>query len=391
MAAPAAVDGFDYGFRIGFPFEAQMSQPSTNAPGNGGDVDSKLDSLISRIQSLSGEAEVQRPKQQPRPAAGASPVAARPPRQHPQAAGAPTAPAARPPRAAPPTQVSHPQPGPAFPGSVPAQPTATPLPIGFKPSRDEPWRPLEPDDMQSAGINETLLEAIIYRYLQNIGEAEGRKIADQVKLSFRMIEPMLTRLKMEQNVAYKSSTATNDYVYVLTETGRAIARNHITDCTYYGSCPVPLREYIASVKRQTIEGQYPKKADLLNAFNDLLISPKMLEKLGPAVASGRGMFLFGFPGNGKTSIAERVTGAFGKYVWIPRAIDIDGDVLRVFDPMCHELAMPESGSGLLDIGGFDKRWVRIERPTIVAGGELTMDMLEVQATAKATSASRRCS
>jgi predicted ATPase with chaperone activity len=164
----------------------------------------------------------------------------------------------------------------------------------------------------------------------------------------------------------------------LTETGRAIARNHITDCTYYGACPVPLREYIASVKRQTIEGQYPKKKDLLHAFKDLLINPRMLEKLGPAVASGRGMFLFGFPGNGKTSIAERVTGAFGKYVWIPRAIDIDGDVLRVFDPMCHNLAMPEAGSGLLDVAGFDKRWVRIERPTIVAGGELTMDMLEVQ-------------
>ncbi len=390
-----------------------MSQASTNASANGGDVDSKLDSLISRIQSLSGEGDAQRPKQQPRPAAGANPVAARPTQPpSPPARPAPVAPpgpappsppqpAARPgasrataaaPNAAPnaavgPTSPNAARPGvarpaapvadPQRPGNVPAKANATAL-LGFAPSRDEPWRPAEPDDMASAGINETLLEAIIYRYLQNIGEAEGRKIADQVKLSFRLIEPMLVRLKMEQNVAYKSSTSTNDYVYILTESGRAIARNHISDCTYYGSCPVPLREYIASVKRQTIEGQYPKKDDLLAAFRDLLINPKMLEKLGPAVASGRGMFLFGFPGNGKTSIAERVTGAFGKYVWIPRAIDIDGDVLRVFDPMCHELAMPEAGSGLLDIGGFDKRWVRIERPTIVAGGELTMDMLEVQ-------------
>lgn len=232
--------------------------------------------------------------------------------------------------------------------------------------------------MQSAGVNETILEAIVYRYLQNVGEAEGRRIADQVKLPFRMVEPLLTRLKMEQNVAFKSATATNDYVYVLTESGRSIARNHLSDSTYYGACPVPLTEYISSVKRQTIEGQHPKKKDLLAAFNDLLINPKMLDKLGPAVASGRGMFLFGFPGNGKTSIAERVTGAFGKYVWIPRSVDIDGDILRVFDPMCHMLANPEAGSGLLDIAGFDKRWVRIERPTIIAGGELTMDMLEVQ-------------
>lgn len=368
-----------------------MSQPPSNAPANG-DVDSKLDSLISRIQSLSGEGKAERPKQQPRPAAGATPVSTRPAQPRP-AAGPAARPASGPSPAAagqsppgnpatsrpavaasPPTQQSSPA---AASAGKPAKPSL-PMPLGFKPERNEPWRPIEPEDMYTAGVNETILEAIIYRFLLNIGEAEGRKVADQVKLPFRMVEPLLTRLKMEQNVAYKNSTATNDYVYTLTESGRGIARNHIADCTYYGACPVPLAEYITSIKLQTIEGQYPKRKDLLHAFKDLLINPRMLEKLGPAVASGRGMFLFGFPGNGKTSIAERVTGAFGKYIWIPRAIDIDGDVLRVFDPMCHELAMPDAGLGLLDIGGFDKRWVRIERPTIVAGGELTMDMLEVQ-------------
>ncbi len=385
-----------------------MSQP-TDTPGSG-DVDSKLDSLISRIQSLSGDAQDDRPRQQPRPASGVQPSATRPtpslepgagpetglgyvtgslseaiggpgmPRPAPRSPGgvAPGAPVARPTR--PPAR--HPAQGPPSPtplgGPVSPNVKALPMPLGFQPSRDEPWRPAEPEDLKSGGINESILEAIVYRFLLNIGEAEGRKVADQVKVPFRLVEPLLTRLKMEQNVAYKNSTATNDYVYVLTESGRQIARNHLHDCTYYGSCPVPLDDYIASVKRQTIEGQYPKKQDLLKAFSDLLINPRILEKLGPAVASGRGMFLFGFPGNGKTSIAERVTGAFGKYVWIPRAVDIDGDILRVFDLMCHSLCMPEATSGLLDAGGFDKRWVRIERPTIIAGGELTMDMLEVQ-------------
>ncbi|TWU49871.1 ATP-binding protein [Rubripirellula reticaptiva] len=340
-----------------------------------GDVDSKLDSLISRIQTLSAGGT---------PAASLASLATSQPESSAPQPNSP-AQAARPapaPAAAEAQRPSGSPSGPAIarPTGEPAQPrpARSPEPLGFKPSRDEPWRPGEPADMVAAGVNETLLEAIIYRFIRNIGEAAGRRIADQVKLPFGMIEPLLTRLKAEQNVAYKNSTSTNDYVYMLTESGRAIARGHMQDCTYYGACPVPLKEYIASVKRQTIEGQYPKKQDLLNAFKDLLINPAMLNKLGPAVASGRGMFLFGFPGNGKTSIAERVTGAFGKYVWIPRAIDIDGDVLRVFDPMCHELAMPEAGSGLLDIGGFDKRWVRIRRPTIIAGGELTMDMLEVQ-------------
>ena len=104
----------------------------------------------------------------------------------------------------------------------------------------------------------------------------------------------------------------------------------------------------------------------------------MLIKLGPAVNSGKGMFLFGFPGNGKTSIAERVTASFGKYIYIPRAISMDKDVVRLFDPMNHIEAPAEETDGLLADDHIDKRWVRIERPTIVVGGELTMDHLEIQ-------------
>ncbi len=252
------------------------------------------------------------------------------------------------------------------------------MPPGFQPARDEPWRPNEPETVASCGVPESLLEAIIFRFLLSIGECEGRSVADQLKLPFRMVEPLLTRFKMEQNVAYRSATATNDYVYVLTENGRLMARNHNKDCTYYGACPVRLRDYIASVKLQSVECQHPKREDLKRAFSDLLINPKMLDKLGPAVNSGRGMFLFGYPGNGKTSIAERITSAFGKYIWIPRAVEVDGEIMRVYDPMNHELAMPEAGTGFLDSSGFDKRWVRIKRPTLIAGGELTMDMLEVQ-------------
>lgn len=249
--------------------------------------------------------------------------------------------------------------------------------LGFRPHRNEPWRPFEPENVQTGGINETILEAIVYRFLFNIGECEGRRIADQVRVPYRLVDPLLARMKMEQNVAYKNATATNDYVYILTESGRSIARSYSIDSTYFGACPVPLAHYIESVKIQSIEGQYPKKADLEHAFSDLLINPKMLGRLGPAVASGRGMFLFGFPGNGKTSIAERVTGAFGHYVWVPRAVDVDGEIMRVYDPMSHELAPLDASVGLLDELAYDKRWVRIKRPTIVAGGELTMEMLEV--------------
>ena len=350
-------------------------------------VDQKLDSLISRLQLLGGEGK--RPQQGQQPSSSDA-TAGSPPTGEPQ--GVPNSAAVTgtgsgkgppKPRQASARSWSQVKPTRSAPqqyrsGRAEWQTAQGRLPEGFKPSVDEPWRPREPADLRSAGVNETLLEAVIYRFLINVGEAEGREIADQVKLPFTMIEGLLARLKMEQHVAYKSTTATHDYVHVLTETGRKVARSHLRDSTYYGACPVPLRDYIASVLYQTIDGQRPHKSDLQNAFRDLLISPRLLDRLGPAVASGRGMFLFGAPGNGKTSIAERITGAFGRYVWIPRAIDIAGEVLRVFDPMCHRSVMPESEGGLIDSSGFDKRWVRIERPTIVAGGELTMEMLEVQ-------------
>lgn len=104
----------------------------------------------------------------------------------------------------------------------------------------------------------------------------------------------------------------------------------------------------------------------------------MFLRLGPAVNSGRGMFLFGFPGNGKTSIAERVTAAFGEAIWIPRAIGVDGDIIRLYDPNHHiQAPLPES-SGLLNETKIDKRWIRIKRPTIIVGGELKMENLELQ-------------
>lgn len=245
----------------------------------------------------------------------------------------------------------------------------------FKPSRDETWRPAPPTRSE---INETLLEAIVYRFLLAVGEATGREVSDHVKLPFRMVEPVLERLKAEHHAAYKSATSANDYVYVLTQEGRHTARGHLRDGAYADSCPVSIDQYLESVRRQGMAGQHPQQRDLQAAFEDLLISPQMLDRLGPAVASGKGMFLFGYPGNGKTSIAERITKAFGKYIWIPRAIEVAGEVIRLWDPMCHTLEMPESSGGLLDSCGYDKRWVRVLRPTIVAGGELTMDMLEIQ-------------
>ena len=170
----------------------------------------------------------------------------------------------------------------------------------------------------------------------------------------------------------------NDYICRLTEKGRALAKDYSNSCTYFGTCPVNFEDYCSSVEAQTINNQSPGQDDLDRAFSDLLIDPAMMIRLGPAVNSGRGMFLFGFPGNGKTSIAERITKSFGPYVWIPRSISLDRDIVRIFDPMNHEECPPEMGEGIMDDAPYDHRWVRIRRPTIVVGGELKMEHLELQ-------------
>lgn len=244
--------------------------------------------------------------------------------------------------------------------------------------RDEPFIPRIPKTLDETGISETLVEELIMRFLLSRGEASGRMIASQVRLPFLLIEPILNRLKYEQMTAYRGANSVNDYIHVLSEQGRERARQYNLRTTYFGAAPVRLEDYCQAVKLQSVETQRPKREELLQAFKDLLIDKRMLTKLGPAVNSGRGMFLYGYPGNGKTSIAERVTQAFGKYIWIPRAIAIDGEVMRIYDPMNHEPAPVARGDGYLNDSGVDERWIRIRRPTIIAGGELTMDMLEVR-------------
>jgi predicted ATPase with chaperone activity len=169
----------------------------------------------------------------------------------------------------------------------------------------------------------------------------------------------------------------NDYEYQLTDTGRERARRYVEHCTYFGAAPVSLKDYVRSVEAQSLTKQHPTVEDLQRAFEDLLINKRMLTRLGPAINSGRGMFLFGAPGNGKTSIAERITRAFGQYIWIPRAIGIDGEIIRLFDPNSHEEAPLPANTALWDGAQVEKRWIRIRRPTIVVGGEVMMENLEV--------------
>ena len=243
--------------------------------------------------------------------------------------------------------------------------------------KSEEWTPAEPDSLNEGGLTDGEVEALILKTLNGRSEATGRYLSDHLKLPFRLIDPLLHSMKQDRLVAHKGAAPMNDYIYNLTDVGRERAKKFAEHCTYFGAAPVPLDSYIESVKHQTLANQHPTEEDLHRAFEDLLIDKTMLMRLGPAINSGRGLFLFGAPGNGKTSIAERITKAFGQAIWIPRAIGIDGEIMRLFDPGMHEEMPLPANEGLLDYCKIDQRWVRIRRPTIVVGGELTMEQLEV--------------
>ena len=239
------------------------------------------------------------------------------------------------------------------------------------------FAPVEPDSFRDAGLTDSEVEALALKFLLARGDATGREIADQIKLPFVLVNELLRELKDSRLVVHRGSAPMNDFQYQLSDLGRERGRRYSQHCTYFGSAPVSLKNYIASVKAQSLAGQHPTADDLQRAFEGLLLGKSILDRLGPAINSGRGLFLFGPSGNGKTSIAERVTAAFGREIWIPRAIGVDGEIIRLFDPMNHKETPLAPGSGLYDNRKIDKRWVRVRRPTIVAGGELTISQLEV--------------
>ncbi len=239
------------------------------------------------------------------------------------------------------------------------------------------YLPIEPESFRQADLTDSEVEALILKFLLARGDATGRDIADQVKLPFVLIDELLRTVKNDQLVVHKGSAPMNDYQYQLTDLGRERARRYSAFCTYFGSAPVSLKDYIASVEAQSLTRQHPTVEDLRHAFEDLLLNQRMFGRLGPAINSGRGLFLYGAPGNGKTSIAERVTRTFGQHIWIPCTIGIEGEIVRLHDPANHEELPLDPNAGLIDQRKIDRRWIRVRRPTIITGGELTMSALEV--------------
>jgi predicted ATPase with chaperone activity len=257
---------------------------------------------------------------------------------------------------------------------------ARPNEIKKKPLEEEPSERFQPtpiEDWHETGLPETLLEALVVKYLFMVGEQTGRNIALALCLPPKSVLDMLKTLKNAQLAYYKDTASASDFTYALSEAGRDRARKLFEESMYAGPAPVPIRDYVKAVAAQSIRLERPGVDAVRKAFDDILISEAMLNRLGPAINSGRGLFLYGAPGNGKSSIAERITRCFGMDIWIPHAVWADGDIIKFYDPQCHE-RVDTGRPSILKGQAHDARWVKIKRPTIIVGGELTMNALELQ-------------
>ncbi len=238
--------------------------------------------------------------------------------------------------------------------------------------------PLAPQDLAGANVPEGLIEALVMKFILHEVTVSGRAIADNLGLPFATIGGLLARMKGDQWVVYRGTAPVGDYMYQLTSQGTDAALRLWRQGSYCGHAPVSFEEYVASVEAQGTSTYRPKMADVRRVFAPLNLEDSLLARVGQALDAGSGFFLYGAPGNGKTSIAERVSKVFGEFIWIPRAVSIDGHIVRLFDPCNHE-EVPLQESGPKEI---DRRWVRIRRPAIVVGGELTMDRLEISSNAE---------
>lgn len=230
-------------------------------------------------------------------------------------------------------------------------------------------RPVIPDRIEDLGIRRALVSDLVLRFLWLHGSATLQSLHQTLKLSFPLLETLFHQFRQQQLLEVKGMVG-NDYAFSLTSHGRtqATARNEV--CQYVGPTPVSIQQYQEVVRAQAAQVRLGRES-LRQAFSDLVLPDGLLDQLGPSLIGHQSLFLYGGTGNGKTSIAERILRIYRDTVVVPYAVEVDGHIITVFDPVVHKQV--EDDDEMLD-----PRWAVCERPCITVGGELSGAMLELR-------------
>jgi predicted ATPase with chaperone activity len=272
--------------------------------------------------------------------------------------------------------------------NAPARQTAAPgSSVGNVPPSNPPFIPPPILNIEDTGLSPLWLQDLVLKIMYFQGYLTGYKIAEEIALPFSgVLDQILEALKREKLIEVRSSQmglGEGAYLYAITGSGISRAREALDRSQYAGPAPVPLATYNDACHRQARGRMTVTNRLMRQVLSSLVISERSYQMLGPAVNSGTSIFLYGAPGNGKTSIARAIGNlVMTQNIYIPYALYIDGQVVKTYDSVNHQLA-PEhdataQGTGSLRSGARrDPRWVRIRRPFIVTGGELTMAGLDL--------------
>jgi hypothetical protein len=232
---------------------------------------------------------------------------------------------------------------------------------------------LEETELDPQFLLNTVLKAFYVFGIQTALQAE-----EHLKLPRDIVETILERAKEMRLVEILglSDAGSSLYRHTLTSRGREWAIEALGQSQYVGPAPVPFHHYEAQLGKQSVAHERVGPEDLSAALSHLVLPRDTVQRLGPALRSGKAILLYGTPGNGKTSIAEALDGTFEQTIFVPHCIEVDGQVVKIFDPAIHERCddAERSNGGPQDC---DPRWVRCRRPTVITGGELTMEMLDL--------------
>ena len=232
----------------------------------------------------------------------------------------------------------------------------------------EAMGPPVPEEIADLGVGEGFLCELALKHIAMLPEPTTTAVAERLHLPRSLAEEILQKLYREKLIEVRLQTTVGSTRYAMLDHGWDRLIRLLAVCGYSGAAPVSLNDYAHMMRLQSIPSHPASMDTVRQAFHDLILPESLLQTLGCVINSRRSLFLTGLPGTGKTAVAERINGALPGAIWIPYAVEIDGQIIRVFDSHCHRIAQAE-----VTPFEYDRRWVLIDRPLVVVGGELTLE------------------